>query len=152
MKKLLVLLLAFGYLVACNSHSEHKSNADSAAVDQSHEEHNKPSEGLVLNNGAKWKSDSTTMVNVALMQTTVANAKKENPLNYTQAATQLQDGLNKMVKECTMKGPDHDALHQWLEPLIKQVKELSKATSTEAASAQLNEIEQQLNLFAQFFE
>lgn len=152
MKKLLVWLLATGFLVACNSHSEHTGTADSAAVDQQHEEHNKPSTGLVLNNGEKWKSDSTTLVNVALMQTIVANAKKESPLNYTQAATQLQDGLNKMVKECTMKGPDHDVLHQWLEPLMKQVKELSESTSVETASARLNEIEQQLNLFAQFFE
>ena len=108
--------------------------------------------GLGLNNGAKWKADSTTLFNVALLQNIISDTKKENLDDYHQIATQLQSGLNKMVAECKMKGADHDALHQWLEPLMEKVKELNNVTSTENAETNLSEIENHLNLFAQYFE
>jgi len=105
----------------------------------------------VLNNGAKWKADSITVLNVSLMQSTISSAQKESPLDIRKTAALLQDGLNKMVTECKMKGPDHDALHHWLEPLLEKTKALKKATSIEQASVILSELEKQMNLFAQYF-
>ena len=38
-----------------------------------------------------------------------------------------------------MKGPDHDALHQWLEPLLEETKVLKNTTKVESARETLHE-------------
>ena len=152
MKKVAVTLLATGFLLACNPVSDHSENTPSKQPGEKHQEHGKKSEALVLNNGVKWKADSTTILNVAILQNIVTNAKKESLENYHQAAGQLEDGLNKMVKECKMKGADHDALHKWLEPLMVKTKELKKEAIVENAATLLSEIEKQVALFPQYFE
>jgi hypothetical protein len=152
MKQILIILLAASLLPACNSKNDNTGNADPATVTEHHEDHEKAAEGLALNNGAKWKADSTTLLNVTLLQTIVSGAKKESLENYMQTAAQLEDGLNKLVRDCKMKGADHDALHQWLEPMMEKTKDLKKVSSVESAAAVLNEIEKQVNLFTQYFE
>jgi len=57
-----------------------------------------------------------------------------------------------MVKECRMQGADHKALHQWLEPLIKNVGQLKKASDEKEASTLMNEISEQLTNYHQYFE
>lgn len=141
------IFLAAGILLACNA----GSNKASEPATENHDTHEEKATGLVLNNGAKWKADSITVLNVSLLQNTIKSAQKESPDDFPKAAALLQDGLNKMVDECKMKGPDHDALHQWLEPLLAKTKELKKATSVEHASVILNEMEKQINLFTQYF-
>jgi hypothetical protein len=152
MKKILAALIVTGFLMACNSKND---SENSAAPDTAAETQHKNAEkatGLVLNNGAKWKADSTTLLNVQSLQNIISNAKKESVKNYSQTATQLQDGLNKMINECKMKGADHDALHQWLEPIIEKTKDLKNAANVENASAILIEVENRINLFPQYFE
>ncbi len=51
-----------------------------------------------------------------------------------------------------MKGADHEALHHWLEPVMKKTKELKSANSVENARTIFDEIEKQINLFPQYFE
>lgn len=106
--------------------------------------------GLSLHNGAKWKADARTLANISLLKTVVSDALKQPPVNYEQAAVGLQKGLDKMVAECSMKGPDHEALHQWLLPLVKKVNEL-KTSSGENAAIRLREIEKHIYLFDQYF-
>ena len=57
-----------------------------------------------------------------------------------------------MINECKMKGPDHDVLHQWLEPLLEETKEMKNATEVKIAQDKIKEIEERINLFAQYFE
>lgn len=152
MKKLPVLLLVISQLLACNSQNNKENNTASDTAAKAQPEQAEKTTGFVLNNGAKWKADSTTLLNVALLQAIVSGAKQKSLENYIQTATKLQDGLSKMVNECKMKGADHDALHQWLEPLMEKTKELKKATTTESATAIFSEIEKHLNLFTQYFD
>jgi len=152
MKIILTLLLATGFLFACNSGSDNEKNTAPASVAENHQEHEEVTTQLVLNNGAKWKADSTTLLNVALLQNIVSEAKKGSLEDYMQTAAQLQEGLTKMVNECKMKGAEHDALHQWLEPLMDKTKELDKATTVEKAATILNEVDKHINLFKQYFE
>ena len=91
-------------------------------------------------------------MNVEILQNIIAAAKKESLENYLQTAAGLQDGLNKMVVECKMKGADHEALHHWLEPLIEKTKALKNANNIENAGTIFGEIENQINLFPQYFE
>jgi hypothetical protein len=151
MKKLFAAILITASLLACSNNKEHSEHTGSAAVEEKHEDH-ATTGGLVLNNGAKWKADSPTVRNVALLQETVDKANSGSLENYQQAAGQLQDGLNKMIKECKMKGADHDALHQWLEPLLAKSKVLQTATTVENASAIFSDIRKQVSLFPTYFE
>lgn len=152
MKKILTVLLATGLILACNSGTDNEKSTAIDPASETHHEQEEKATGLALNNGAKWKADSTTLLNVTLLQNIVAGTKKESPGNYMQTAAQLQDGLNKMVNECKMKGADHDALHQWLEPLLEKTKDLKNVTSNEDAAAILHEIENHISLFTQYFE
>lgn len=152
MKKILTIIFATSLLLSCNSGRDKEKNIATDSVTEKHNDPENKTTKLVLNNGAKWKADSTTLINVVNLQKIISNVKKQNPENYLQTATTLQDGLNKMINECKMKGADHDALHRWLEPLIKKTKELKNTTVVENAAAILNEIENQINLFTQYFE
>ncbi len=151
MKKIWRILFVTSSLMACNEPGGHDSNATSEPAKEQHD-HTEKVPGMVLNSGAKWKADSTTMVNAVNLQTIIAAAKTESPADYLQTSTALQAGLNKMVSECKMQGADHDALHVWLEPLMEKTKELGKTTSTENAATILHELETQVNLFPHYFE
>lgn len=113
------------------------------------------SEKLVLNNGAKWKVDQPTSNNVThlLQIVKVANAKTVKTLtDYHQVGTALQTGINKMIKECRMKGSDHLALHKWLEPLMEQVAKINRAPNKASAKKCFDEIKDHLNIFNRYFQ
>ena len=152
MKRIITMLLVAGFLLACNSGNDRKNTLTAEPSKEGHADHGEKAAGLVLNNGAKWKADSITLLNVSLLQAIVSTGKEEKPENYVQTAGKLRDGLNKLVEECKMKGADHDALHQWLEPLLEKANELRKASSPENAALILNEIDNHIQLFPQYFE
>jgi hypothetical protein len=114
-----------------------------------------PSEKLVLNKRAKWKVDQTTDVNVknvkAILQRFNGGAER-SLTGYHKLAADLQSGLDKMIKECRMKGPDHVALHKWLEPLMERVTKLKQATTIRSAMKSFQTVKLQLNRYDQYFE
>ena len=149
MKRILLILLITNLLLACNAESdnEHKMVTDSVV-----HEHTEAASVLVLNNGNKWKADSVTVTNAETLQAIIASANPKNLEDYSKISTDINEGLNKMIKQCTMKGADHDALHLWLEPLMKKVKELGESSTVDKAISILHELETQVNLFPQYFE
>jgi len=113
------------------------------------------SEKLVLNNGAKWKVDRITNNNVNNLKQILKgfdNRADRSLKAYKKAGDDLQNGLTKMINECRMQGPNHLALHKWLEPLMVQVAKLKQASTNAAAAKSINFIGLQLNRFNQFFE
>ena len=152
MMKNIALLLLLGFLLACNTGIEKDKNTAVRPIAENHAEHAPKASALSLNKGAKWKADSNTLVNIALLQDIASNAKKENLENYLQTANFLQEGLNKMLSECKMKGENHEALHMWLEPLMELINDFNNATTLEIAEISLYEIRNQINLFSQYFE
>jgi len=119
---------------------------------QSLHQHEQASEKLVLNNGAKWRVDKITNNNVSNIQLMVKPFKGKSLKDYHMAGVALQNGITKMIRECRMKGPDHQALHKWLEPLMELVSKLSRATDAKAAARLYKETTAQLNLFNQYFQ
>ncbi|HVW95965.1 hypothetical protein [Mucilaginibacter ginsenosidivorans] len=115
-------------------------------------QHEQASEKLVLNNGAKWKIDQPTSKNVTRLQQIAGKAGVRTLADYHQAGAALQAGINQMIKECRMKGPDHLALHKWLEPLMEQVALLNQATNAASAKIHFNEVKKRLTLFNQYFQ
>ena len=155
MKKALIILLLSTVFVACNNPETAATKEPATEAQAAQHEHAAEQTALQLNNGAKWKADSPTNDNVKNLQAIVEkfNAAGDHSLPAHQAnATALQAGLSKMVNECRMQGADHDALHKWLEPLMKQVNGLKLAGSEDAAAKQLESIQTQLNYYNQYFE
>ncbi len=150
--KLFFVFLGLLLIAACNNQQSSPAADEHKVPDQY--EHNLPAESLSLNNGVKWKADSSTNNNVKSMQIIVEQftSTGKTPGDYKQLGAALQAGLDNLIRECRMKGPDHDALHKWLEPLIGQVKRLNESEKPEEPAQQLTAIAQQMQLYSQFFE
>src|SRR5688572_22618879 len=112
MNRMLIILSLF--VMAC---SNNVSQVETAKEDE-HEHHDaamaKPI-ALQLNNGARWKTDEATSKNVAAMVKLINDTSTIGEKNRAQLTKQLQTRLDTLVQQCKMKGPDHDALHVWLQ-------------------------------------
>ena len=167
MKKFFLSLFAAAILFGCNS-SDSKTTAedpaahDHAAVKQGADHDHAASTGNTLetgvpelNNGAKWQADASTNENVANLKSIINNFKTNaDPAveDYHAFQASFTDGISKMVKECKMQGPDHDALHVWLEPLMKDNKEMKEQTNKDALASTFNTINERVNIYPQYFE
>lgn len=126
--------------------------AFSALYATSRYQHEKASEELALNNGTKWKIDLPTGNNVDRLRQIVKKVNGHTLADFHQAGSSLQAGIDQMIKECRMKGPDHLALHKWLEPLMEQVAQLKQATNAASAKIHFSEVKKRLNIFNQYFK
>jgi hypothetical protein len=147
MKNLLIIITFMAGLLMAG-----KSNA--VSIIAGCYQHETPSEALVLNNGAKWKVDNATNNNVKNLKAILrmSNSGNNRSLStYHKTANSLQTGLDKMIRECRMKGPDHLALHKWLEPLMVQVTKLKQTPTVAIAAHSLQAIKLQLKRYDQYF-
>ena len=159
MKKLLILFLCTSLLWACNDDNkstEIKNASEHAEHDADSSHQQKTGEhALALNNGKKWDGDESTNQNVEALKSIITPfGQKENRTmeDYSVLAADLQAGLDKMVKECRMKGADHDALHLWLEPLMKDVADLKNSKTVNEAAGLFTKINEQVNIYNSYFE
>lgn len=142
------LILACCFLTACNS-------GTSTSHEEAHQHHDEVATELTLNNGQKWKSDAATDMNVAsLKNRTDTFATNSAPVisTYQALGNDLGEGLNKMIRECKMSGPDHDALHLWLEPVIKESNQLKTVADTAQARQLFNSVKERIEAYQKFFE
>ncbi|HYK56544.1 MAG TPA: hypothetical protein VEV15_08680, partial [Flavisolibacter sp.] len=147
-------LLCVSTLWACNNAESNKKEEATTFEDHA-SPHEEARATLILNNGAKWKSDESTNSNVAQLKAVTSRFhenKNKSLADYITAGNELQTGVDKMIKECRMQGADHDALHLWLEPLMKNVAALKKAASEQEASQALAGITARLDMYTQYFE
>lgn len=148
-----VFILAAGFLGACHpaENKETKSQTEQVTNTDKHQEHKTASE-LSLNNGAKWKADSSTNKNVSELYKVIADANPVNPEDYQKTGKALQTGINKMKSECRMQGPNHDALHHWLEPLMEMNKKMLGVATADEGKELFGMIKKQISLYPQFFD
>ena len=117
----LILFLSAVLFVACGATTSQEQKES-----REEQEHESSASTLQLNNGAKWKADSTTRTNVATLMQLVNDNYYRDEKNRQKFSNQLQNGLDSLVKQCKMTGPDHDALHTWLKPVLQDAKELKE--------------------------
>ncbi len=149
MKRSAILLMLAGLWWACNSVSS--PAGESAPGDNRHDH----AVALTLNNGQKWKADTSTNENVAALRDLAREfGGKTHPglTDYRVLDSSLQNGFDKMIRECRMEGAGHDALHLWLEPLLVNMSELKKADGPASAEKIFATIHERLELYTQYFE
>ncbi|MEO7263318.1 MAG: hypothetical protein ABIW38_00330 [Ferruginibacter sp.] len=151
-KNAAVFILAGGLLIACNETGKKESKLTETSTETDvHHEH-EAAAGLSLNNGAKWKADSSTNKNVKDLYNVIADANPVMLEDYQKAGKSIQAGINKMISECRMQGPDHDALHQWLEPLMEENKKLSEVTTIEKGKQAFGMIRKHFENYSEYFD
>lgn len=144
-----------GILLACNAGTNKETTEATGTTAENHSDHEENGSELVLNNGAKWKADSTTNHNVVDLRTIADNFKIlpfPSAAEYQILNKDLGSALNKMVKECKMTGPDHEALHHWLEPVLKETNDLKNVTDTTSARKTFNVIDKRIDEYHNYFE
>ena len=149
MKKSTLLFIYATLLFACNQSSNKAESNEHDSADQAQ------TTELSLNNGAKWKADSITNNNVLNLRTIADNFRiKSSPLasDYQILSSDLNNALNKMIQECKMTGPDHEALHHWLGPILKETNELKNITDTTVARTTFKSIDKRLDVYHNYFE
>lgn len=113
------------------------------------------SHGLYLNEGKKWLVDEATAQHATLMEDIVAQTGKNAQPDldqYVATGTAMQSAIREMISSCKTKGDDHNALHQWLEPLMAKVALLCEAATLADARVAYEEVNKQVGLFDDFFQ
>jgi hypothetical protein len=149
MKKIIFLFVCMSMLLACNDVADKTGANEQAENEHSH------STVLSLNNGAKWKADSVINHNVIRLKNTADMFRiKPSPSAsaYQLLGSDLANDADTMIQQCTMKGPDHEALHRWLEPILDQTNQLKNITDTAAARNIFDAVDKRIDEYYQYFE
>jgi hypothetical protein len=141
MKKLLIYLTVL--ITAC---SNQKSTGEQGT--QPISEQAAPATEATLN--AKWKADDATKKNVEAMIQLVNDSSYASPSQSEKLYSGLQVSIDKLVRECTMQGPAHEALHAWLEKVLKDMKELKEGD--DEYSETYSDLKRDIELFQELFE
>jgi hypothetical protein len=70
---------------------------------------------------------------------------------YQELGKTLNGEMNTLFRQCTMTGPAHNKLHNFLTPIIKDIKILQGNNLKASSNAQLR-LEEQLSGYQTFFE
>jgi len=109
---------------------------------------------LSLNNGQKWQTDEITGKHASAineMANEFENNADKSLAAYLAFGNNVQNELQQLINDCTMKGPDHDALHLWLEPLLTDVKNLKNCDDENEAKIAVDVLINDARKFPQFF-
>ena len=117
MKKLIIILTIA--VTSCTG----QVKTDERESESSHEKENTESV-LQLNNGSKWKADDATKKNVAAILQVIKDSSYSDKSKRMELHANLQTKIDLLVKECRMKGEEHEMLHVWLRKILKDIKEL----------------------------
>lgn len=124
MNKILIILSLL--ITACSNNESHIG-----AKGGKHDKHDSATVAVVplrLINNTKWRTDDATRKNVAAMVRAVNDSNNIGTSRKQQLEQHLQATIDTLVQQCTMKGPDHDALHLWLEQVMHDLKSVKEET------------------------
>lgn len=155
-KIILISLIVISFLACTNENKTGLNSTTPTEIPHGHSTNDEThAGGLSLNKGSKWETDESTRLHATNLNALVdAFDKKENAdieAHHVFAAT-MQQELGGLVKDCKMKGADHDALHLWLEPVMKGVNDLKAATTAGEAKRIAETLTADVQKFNQYFE
>jgi hypothetical protein len=138
----IILAAIFLFFAGCtnSTNSSHEHKEISGEKPASAGDH------LQLNNGKKWRLDETTRENIAAVKSLMAGSLE----SQATLATNLQRQTDKLVSECKMEGPDHAALHIWLEQWLEHLRDFKNGGA--ASEAALRSLQKDVTEFDNYFE
>ncbi len=101
----------------------------------------------------KWKANLETTQGIESMMEMVGSfTGKDADLKHCAKLKQvLLATFNRILQQCTMQGPAHDALHEYLMPLKEKIDGLS-ITDTEECLQNVRQISEYLSTYYEKFE
>lgn len=145
MKRLIYLTL-FGIMliVACSPSPDQSSDTVS---------HEGTSDlTLRLDDGKRWKTNPETTAGIENMKVIVENfSQTDSAEAYRQLKSDLESEFTSIFQQCTMTGPGHDQLHNYLFPLKRLFNRLKSEDSEERHMA-VSEMMEYLNEYSTYFE
>lgn len=106
---------------------------------------------IQLNNGQQWQANDETTEGILKMTELIEKSNPSTPEDYQNLGKRLNEENNLVIKKCTMKGPSHDNLHIYLQPLIGKIGELRTVESSEKGEQLLAEIKDHLEAYHSYF-
>lgn len=100
----------------------------------------------------RYRIAPSMLVHLRHMESTVNAAKPETLTEHRKVAEVLQDDLGKLMASCSMKGEAHDALHKWLVPFMKTVRNYGTNQKTEELTAGFDKLHRAFKDFNTRFE
>jgi len=154
MKTILLLFAANAILLFSCQQAENKSAHEASHEHEmtAHAEQNLHEHAV---GDKKWQTDESTRMHVGNLhtQSEAFKLKKDADVaSYKAFGKELSGELNKLVSDCKMDGPAHDALHGWLTPVLDQVAALNKAETFGQGKLAAEKIEDSLRDFYVRFE
>jgi len=117
MIRLLIFLLAV--IISCTNTQPAKQLENKKENDNEN-----PIAIIPAKTGIKLKADEATRKNVAAMVQLINDTSYQNAGKRKELSVFIQNKIDTLVNQCSMKGAEHDALHVWLEQLLLDVKKL----------------------------
>lgn len=106
---------------------------------------------IKLDNGDQWHANSETTEGVRSMSQLIAEFRSESAEDYRELGRALADEKDELIQNCTMKGPSHDNLHVYLQPLITKIAELEQVQNPQEGQRLVAEINNHLNAYHRYF-
>ena len=163
----LAIALALIYILApsCNQseksddqmHTEsHDEIHEQGGVDDDHADHGDHSvDQLTLHNGAKWPADAPTNKNADVIISIGDQFSKMNPKtveDYKTFGNDVNEAINTMIRECTMKGEADMALHYWFAPILQNASDLKETSNINELENIASEMIDRIHIYHQYFE
>jgi hypothetical protein len=116
------------FAISCSSedNQETAENEEVAITEVVEEISEDPLEGLILNEGAKWKVDSTTNAGMLVVDSLINNFQEED---YVALGSDIKAELGSIIDQCKMEGEDHNQYHIVLHAMMKESKALKSGDS-----------------------
>jgi hypothetical protein len=134
---LALTILAFAAFSSCQTKSKH--------------DHGDNSE-IVLNDGKKWVVVPEMFTIIKAMESDINSFNGTTIEDHKNLGTKLQDNINKLTSNCTMKGQGHDELHKWLLPFLDYVAAYNEVNTVAEATSIYNKMKASYDSVNIFFE
>ncbi|SRR5690606_22823177 len=161
------IAIALIYILATSCNQSEKSNDhmhtesheeihDQSEVHDDHADHGDHSvDQLTLHNGAKWPADAPTNKNADVIISIGDQFSKKDPKtveDYQKFGNDVNEAINTMIRECTMKGEADMALHYWFAPILQNASDLKKTSDTNELKSIASEMNDRIHIYHQYFE
>ena len=108
---------------------------------------------LSLNDGAKWQANIETTEGIDKMTALLRKGKNETDITVlNKIGEDVFSELKIIFSKCTMKGEEHEMLHQFLQPNIVNINSLKEVTNVDNAQNIVMLLERNFNSYHNFFE